>query len=72
MYVVLYVQVTEEVKYKMLQEKSHRIHRRSNNYSEVQMSYITKDFILDDETYFTLTKHQMIGNDVFYTKNLAT
>ena len=34
--------------------------------------YATKDFILDDEAYFTLTKHQMPGNNVFSSNNLAT
>jgi len=33
--------------------------------------YATKDFILDDEAYFTLTKHQMPGNNVFYSKKFS-
>jgi len=58
--------------------------RKSPGYTEDQISsvksqcrwiarkYATKDFILDDEAYFALTKHQMPGNNVFYSNNLET
>ena len=36
------------------------------------MSLATKNFILNDETYFTLTKHQMSGNYAFDTISLVT
>ena len=30
-------------------------------------NYIEKNFILDDESYFSLSKTQMPGNDIYYT-----
>ena len=52
------------------------IHRKSNKFSEIPMSLdgsqiCKKRFILDDEAYFTLTKHPMSGNNVFYSNNVA-
>lgn len=35
-------------------------------------NYRDKDFILDDESYFTLSKMQMPGNDIYYTKDPNT
>ncbi len=37
----------------------------TNNYKE-------KSFILDDESYFTLSKYQMPGNDIYYAKDPKT
>lgn len=34
-------------------------------------NYRQKKFILDDESYFTLSKPQMPGNNIFYTKDIS-
>ena len=35
-------------------------------------NYVGKNFILDDESYFSLSKTEMPGNDIYYTADPKT